>query len=77
MAGWFIDQTHKGEGKIISVRIASKELSLMQMWVKSTHWLLLKRKTVPIKCLINRKGDIGIFLSLHAPTLRKAPSWKS
>ena len=41
----------------------------MQIWVKFTHWLLLKRETILTKLLINRKRIISIFLSLHAPTL--------
>ena len=75
-AGWFIYQRHKGQERIISIIIANKEVALMQIWVKSTHWLLLKREIIPIKHLKNRKGDISIFLALHASILRKAPSWK-
>ena len=37
----------------------------MQISVESTHWLLLKGETISAKHLINRKGDIVIFL---APT---------
>ena len=74
--GWFIDQKHKQQGRVISVRIANKEVTLMQRWAKSLCWILLKRETFPTKCLMNRKGDVGIFLSLHTLTLRKAPFWK-
>ena len=48
MAGRFIDQRHKGQGSIISIKIANKKDTLMQMWVKSSHWLLLKRETISI-----------------------------
>ena len=75
MAGQF-DQRHEGQGRIISNRIANKEVALMQMWVKSTHWLLLTREIILAKHLINRKGNIGIFWSLHVYALRKAPSRK-
>ena len=60
-AGRFINQKHKGQEKIISITIANKEVALMQMWVKSIHWLLLKRETIPTKHLIDRKGVNGIF----------------
>ena len=76
MAGWFIDQRHKEQEKIISITVANKKVVLMQMWAESTHWLLLKQETIPTKHLINRKGDIGIFLSLQAYVVRKVPSWK-
>ena len=66
MASWFIDQRSKGQEWIISITIANKEVALMQMWVKSTHWLLLKSQKIPTKHLINRKGDIGIFWFQHA-----------
>ena len=62
--------------RIISITNANKAVALMQMGVKSTHWLLLKRETIPIKHLINRKGDIGIFWSLHVYALRKVLFWK-
>ena len=37
MADRFINQRHKGQGRIISIRIGNKKVTLMQMWVKSTH----------------------------------------
>ena len=64
MAGWFINQKQKGQKKLISIRVAKKEVTLIQMWVKSAHWLFLKRETISIKDLINRKGDNGIFFVL-------------
>ena len=75
-AGRFIDQRHKGKERIISITIATRKVILMQIRVESIHWLLLKRDTIPTKHLINGKGDIGIFLSLHAYVVRNAPSWK-
>ena len=75
-AGQFIDQRHKGQERIISITIANKEVALMQMWIESIHWPLLKRKTIPTEPLINRKGDIDIFWFLPAYALGKAPSWK-
>ena len=63
-AGRFTDQRRKGQETIISITIANKQVTLMQMWVKFTHWLLLKRETIPTKPLRNRKGDIGILLFL-------------
>ena len=75
MAGWFIGQRRKEQERIILSTIANKDVALMQMWVKSTHWLLLKRETIWTKHLINGK-DIGIYWSLHAYVLRKVPSWK-
>ena len=71
MAGWFIDQRRKGKERIISITTANKEVALMQMWVKSTHWLLLKRETIPTKPLINRKGDTGTFCSQKASVLKR------
>ena len=61
MAGRIIDQTRKGQRRSISIRIANKEFFSIQMWIKSTHWLFLKRDRIPTKHLINRKRDIGIF----------------
>ena len=46
-AGWFIDQRREGQERIISITITYKWVTLMQMWVKSTPWLLLKRETIP------------------------------
>ena len=37
IAGRFIDQRRKGQERIISITIDYKEITLMQMWVKSTH----------------------------------------
>ena len=71
MAGRFIDQKYKEQGMIISIRISYKEVTLMEVWVKYTHWLLLKRETIPTKQLIKRKKFIGIFLTLHASNSQK------
>ena len=38
MAGGFINQSCKGQEKIILIRTANKEFPLMQMWVSSTHY---------------------------------------
>ena len=73
--GRSIDQTHKGQERIVSITVANKKAVLMKMWIESIHWLLLKWEKIPTKRLINRKGDIGIFWSLHAYALRKAASW--
>ena len=76
MAGRFIEQKHKEQERIISITIANKEVDLIQMWVKSIHWQLLKRETIPSEYLINRKRDIDIFWSLHAYAVEKAQPWK-
>ena len=41
MVGRFICHRCKGQERIILVTVANKEVTLMQMWVKSTHWQLL------------------------------------
>ena len=66
----------KDKKVLFQLQLVIKKVVLMQMWVESTHWLLLKRDTIPTKHLINRKGDIGIFLSLYAYVVRKTTSWK-
>ena len=60
-AGRFLDQRRRGRERIISITIAYEEVALMQIWVESTHWLLVKKEAIPTEHLINRKGDIDIF----------------
>ena len=74
-AGRFIDQRRKEQGRIVLIRIANKVVTLMQILVKSTHWLLLKKETIPTKGLINRNEDTDIFFCnyMHLLSERHCP----
>ena len=47
-AARFIDQKQRTRNDYFNY---NKEVPLMQMSVKSTHWLLIKRETIPTTCL--------------------------